>query len=241
MNSEDTKLKNKESINVKINQLDNKDKITESPDEDKTSITKPRRETMPLINIRKVSSLSDSVINYFIISISLFIYSSFNLGWFNLEDSEKFVISYYLFASITLYVIGILNWYEGKELLLLFDFIFSFLFMILYFRHDDRIKIGGDDNNKLEGLFYIIFFAFLLIITISAKEKGIIFIINYAILFIAFAFLFVYTYFNKKKWIKYVYCYAFIVSAGFLWITGILILIKNGWMNISIRILDPTD
>ena len=134
MNSEDTKLKNKESINVKINQLENKDKITESPDEDKTSITKPRRETMPLINIRKVSSLSDSVINYFIISISLFIYSSFNLGWFNLEDSEKFVISYYLFAGITLYVIGILNWYEGKELLLLFDFIFSVLFIALFLK-----------------------------------------------------------------------------------------------------------
>ena len=241
MNSEDTKLKNKESINVKINQIDNKDKITESPDEDKTSVIKPRRETMPLINIRKVSSLSDSVINYFIISISLFIYSSYNLGWFNLKDQEKFVNFYYLFAGVILYVIGILNWYEGKELLLLFDFIFSFLFMILYLKDTDFIKIGIAENNKLEGLFYIIFFAFILIIAISAKEKGIIFIINYIVLFIAFVFLFVDTYFKTKKWIKYVYCYAFIVSAGFLWITGILILLKNGWANISFRILDPTD
>lgn len=239
MNSEDTKLK--ESIHVKINQSDNKDKITESPDEDKTSNIKPKKETLPLINIRKISNLSDSIINYFIISISLFIYSSYNLDWFELKNSEKFVITYYLFAGITLYIIGVLNWYEGKELLFLFNFVFAFFFMILYLRDDNFIKIQRIDNNKLEGLFYIIFFTFILIIGISAKEKGIVFVINYMVLFIGFVFLFVDTYFKRKKWIKYVYCYSFIVSAAFLWITGILKLINNSLINKSIQIVEPSD
>ena len=46
------------------------------------------------------------------------------------------------------------------------------------------------ENLKLEGLFYILFFTFILIIGISAKEKGIIFIINYGVLFFGFVFLF---------------------------------------------------
>ena len=239
--SEDIRLKEKDKIEIKEEE-NNQDKKTESPDESqsKEKEIKQTKGEHPLINIRKVSNLSDSVINYFLISISLFMYSAYNLGWFDLKNSEKFVVGYYIFAGVSLYIIGILNWYEGKELLFLFDFIFSFFFIILFLKNNIK-DMGDGQNEKLEGLFYILFFAFILIIGLSAKEKGIIFIINYAILFVGFVFLFADKFFKANKWIKYVYSYVFIVSAGLLWITGILKLINNGLINKSISILEPTD
>jgi len=96
------------------------------------------------------------------------------------------------------------------------------------------------NNDKLKGLFYIIFFCFILIIGISSKEKGIIFSINYAVLFVGFVFLFAGKFFGND-WIRYAYSYAFIVSAALLWVTGILKLINNGLVNKSIKILEPTD
>ena len=104
------------------------------------------------------------------------------MKWFNLVNEEgvgkKFIMGYFIIAGISLYVIGILNWYEGKELLLLFDFMFSFLFIALFLSEKNLGDISShftESNNKLKGLFYIIFFSFILIIGISSKEKGIIF------------------------------------------------------------------
>ena len=153
---------------------------------------------------------------------------------------KKFwLVCHYIFAGISLYIIGVLNWYEGKELLFLFDFLFSFYFIILFLKK--KITIEEVENLKLEGLFYILFFAFILIIGISAKDKGIIFIINYGVLFFGFVFLFADKFFNNNKVVKYIYCYSFIVSAGLLWIIGVLKLINNGLVNKSIKILDPSD
>jgi hypothetical protein len=240
---------NQEKINNNLEKYDFKDnkenKESIENKENKEIKNHIQTEEYPYINIRKVSNLSDSVINYFAISISLFLYASYNLEWFHLHDEDNqgqfFVNAYFIFAGTSLYVIGILNWYEGKELLFLFDFIFSFLFIALFLKGQNLGDISSrETNDKLEGLFYILFFAFILIIGISSKGKGIIFSVNYAILFLAFVFLFSDKFFGNK-WVKYIHSYAFIVAAGFLWVTGILKLINNGLVNKSIKILDPTD
>jgi len=233
-------IKEKQRIKIVKEDENNQDKKTDSPDgnTERKDLEYIKKE-LPFINIRKISTLSDSIINYFVISISLFMYSAYNLGWFDLKNSDKFVIGYYIFAGITLYIIGVLNWYEGKELLFLFDFIFSFYFIILFLKK--QITITEVENLKLEGLFYILFFAFILIIGISSKEKGIIFTINYGIVFFGFVFLFADKFFNNNSTIKYIHCYAFIVSAVLLWAIGVLKLINNGLLNKSIIILDPSD
>lgn len=243
MQSEDKKLKDDKKENVEVK--DNKDKNTEI--EENVNVNDQNKINPPLINIRKVSNLSDSIINYFVIAITLFLYASYNLKWFNLADEEgvgkKFIMGYFIISGISLYVIGILNWYEGKELLLLFDFMFSFLFFALFLSEKNLGDISSQftaNNDKLKGLFYIIFFCFILIIGISSKEKGIIFSINYAVLFVGFVFLFAGKFFGND-WIRYAYSYAFIVSAALLWGTGILKLINNGLVNKSIKILEPTD
>jgi len=233
-------IKEKQKIKIVKEDENNQDKKTDTPeDNQEKKDLEYNKQELPFINVRKISTLSDSVINYFVISISLFMYSAYNLEWFDLNKSDKFVIGYYIFAGITLYIIGILNWYEGKELLFLFDFIFSFYFIILFFKK--QITIAEVENLKLEGLFYILFFAFILIIGISSKEKGIIFTINYGVVFFGYVFLFADKFFNNNKIIKYIHCYAFIVSAGLLWAIGVLKLINNGLLNKSIIILDPSD
>ena len=77
------------------------------------------------------------------------------------------------------------------------------------------------NNNKLQGLFYILLFCFLLIIAISSKNKKIIYCIDYGVLFVTFVLLFEYKFF-KTKIIKTIGGYAFIVSGALFWITGIL-------------------
>ena len=239
----------KESIEIKND--DNRDKKTENTENQENKENKEiknnilKKEEIHYINIRKVSNLSDSVINYFTISICLFLYASYNLEWFHLHDDDnygnQFVMGFFIFSGISLYIIGILNWYEGKELLFLFDFIFSFLFIALFLKGQNLGDISSQTKNeKLEGLFYILFFCFILIIGISSKVKGIIFTINYLIIFVGFCFLFADKFFGNK-WIKYVHSYIFIVAAAFLWIIGILKLINNGLVNKTIKILEPTD
>jgi hypothetical protein len=230
MTSEEQKLKPKdESIKINDKNLDSKENEIWGE--------------MPLINYRKISNLSDSTINYFVISITLFINSATELDWFKLKEYANFSLSYFLFAGVCLYIVGILNWYEGKELLFLFDFIFAFYFLSSFFCNNlyfiNIPEKSANDNGKLQGIFYILFFAFLLIIGLSAKTKGIIYVIDYAVLFLGFMFLFAYKFF-ENKWIKYIYSYIFIVAAALLWVTGILKLINNGLAK-SIAFLDPTD
>ena len=213
--------------------------INNNQDINKFPQAKIKKEQIPKMNIKKLSNLSDSIINYFVISICLILHSAFNLNWFNLKENSKFCFTYFIFAAVILYIIGIMNWYEGKELLFLFDFIFSFYFLTLYFNENyktffppDFNKDDGNNNNKLRAIFYIFIFCFFLVLLISSYRKGKIFMVNYFILFVGFVFLFLDNFFEDKYYcIKKTHYYIFIISGGLMWIIGILKLINNGFLS----------
>ena len=121
-----------------------------------------------LINVRQITSLSISIVNDFSIAICLIIYGFYNLEWFKIEKKEslQFYLGYFLFSGIILYIFGIFNWYEGKKLIFLIDLCLSFYFNIIYFKNKMFLPfascVGDCDNNKLQGLFYILLFCFLL-------------------------------------------------------------------------------
>ena len=206
---------------------------------------------IPKMNIRKISTLSDSIINYFSIGICLFLNSAYNLTWFKLRENEKFSFAFFIFAAGVLYVIGIFNWYEGKEILFLFDFILSFYFLTIYFKEENYFKIlekfnddiiDNVDNYKLQGIFYILIFCLFFIIGFSAFKKGIIYIVNYFILFVGFVFLFIDFYWEKKdSWIDDVHSYIFLVSGALMWIIGILKIVNQGFLSKDTVILGQTD
>ena len=239
-NSEKKSEKNTEG-NFQIN---NNQDINKFPEE------KMKKKEIPRMNIRKISTLSDSIINYFSISICLFLHSAYNIGWFHLKEKTEFLFTYFIVAAIALYIIGILNWYEGKEILFLFDFILSFYFLCIYFKEgyyktkiDFNINIMSDSENyKLQGIFYILIFCLFFVLGFSAFKKGIIFIINYFILFAGFVVLFVDYYWERKyEKIKKAHSYIFIVSGVLMWIIGILKVINQGYLSKDTILLGQTD
>ena len=224
----------------------NKNKDNTKPPEEKVI-----KNEIPKMNIRKISTLSDSIINYFSIGICLFLNSAYNLGWLELDHNKKFLFAFFIFAAGVIYVIGIFNWYEGKEILFLFDFILSFYFLTIYFKEENYIKILGkfnvdifdsNENYKLQGIFYILIFCLFFIMGFSAFKKGIIYIVNYFILFVGFVFLFIDFYWEKKhNWIDDVHYYIFLVSGALMWIIGILKIVNQGFLSKDTVLLGQTD
>ena len=105
--SEEVRLKGeKDNIDKKEEKENDHEKKTELSDEAEKTEKKEsfqKREEHQYINIRKVSTLSDSVINYFVISVCLFLHSAYNLGWWELKNEKNFLIGYYIFSGATLY------------------------------------------------------------------------------------------------------------------------------------------
>ena len=247
MKSEEINLKELGPTKIDIKEL-NKEIEKNIINSDESLLKKEKIQKIgiqPLIQINQISFLSESIINYCTLGICFFIYGCYGLEWFKIteEENKSFYIGYFLIAGIIIYIIGLFNWYEGKELIFLIDFIFSFLFISLYLKNKNLGNIsdylGQYDNDKINSIFYIILFCFIFVIGISSKEKGIIYIINNAVLFITYVFLFAYE-FYKKDIFKKIDSYMFIVCGALFWITGIFKFINN-LMNNSIIIFEPSD
>ena len=226
----DKKLK--QNIEVDKSNISRKKKDTKLIIKNKTSI-------IPLISYKKLN-VNVSVINYFTLGICLFVKGVLDLEWFKSNSNEEFYIGYFLIAGIILYIVGIFNWYEGKELIFLIDFIFSFYFILLFMLNNKKFQITDNENEKLHGTFYVIIFFLIICIAVSSKNKGILYTINYIILFIGYFFLFVFKY-NDVKWIQKTYSYIFIVSGALFWLTGLLKIIDNDLLDVPIPFLQPSD
>ena len=196
MKSEEINLKELWPTKTNIKEL-NKEQEKNIINSDESLLKKEKIQKMeiqPFIQIKQITFLSESIINYFVIGICFFIYGCYGLEWLNIheEENESFYLGYFLVCGIIIYIIGLFNWYEGKELIFLIDFIFSFLFISLYLKNKNLGNItdylGKNDNDKLQSIFYILLFCFIFFIGISSKEKGIIYIINNAIIFIIYVF-----------------------------------------------------
>jgi len=205
-----------------------------------------KKKFIPLINYKMNPLLSSSILNYMTIGITLAIYGCVERKFFKLHENKKVCQKYYFISGIVLYISGIFDWYDGKELLYLADFVLSFYFESLYLneiRNDDKyfnVLDTTDENKKLRGTFYILLFLLFLCIAISYKSKGKFYIVDHAALFIGFIFLFLNKYFDAT-WIDKAYSYIFIVIGALFWLTGLLKMIDNFLANVSIIFLYPTD
>ena len=206
-----------------------------------------KKKFIPLINYKINPLLSSSILNYMTIGISLAIFGCAKREFFKLHIHPEFCQKYYFISGIILYISGILDWYEGKELLYLVDFVLAFYFESLYLfeirnktNYYFRIFGGLDENEKLHGTFYIILFLLFLCIAISYKNKGKFYIVDHAVLFIGFIFKFLHKYFGSE-WIEEAYSYIFIVTGALFWLTGLLKMIDNFLTNFSLKFLYPSD
>ena len=128
---------------------------------------------IPLINYKLNHLLSSSILNYMAIGITLAIYGCVKRDYFKLNSNAGVYQKYYFISGIVLYISGILDWYDGKELLYLADFVLAFYFESLYLheiRNDDKyfnVLDTTDENRKLRGTFYILLFLVFICIAIS--------------------------------------------------------------------------
>ena len=232
MNSEEQKIRNDDKITNVSEEINKKNDIEIRINNDKI---------IPLINYKLHPILSSSILNYLAIGISSAIYGCKELNFFKLESKLSFYSKYYFISGIVLYISGILDWYDGKDLLYLVDFILSFFFLFEYLSDiKDFNVIESPENEQLRGTFFVAMFLLFLCIAVSYIKKGKFYIVDHAAIVVGFIFLFLYKYF-EIGWIKKAYSYIFIVIGGLFWITGLLKMIDNLKINDSLPFLNPSD
>ena len=185
-----------------------------------------------IFNIRLTNQLSDSILNYFSMSVGLFFYGFLYAKIISEKKNlDSLFYEILLISGIIQIFLGIYDWYKGKTLTLLTNFLFGILFISWYFKYYEILKKDKDyTDKKYEGVFYILFVVISLTLIIAAKNKGTMYSINYLILTISFAFVVVDKYVNKD-WSKRTFGYAFIVTGVLFWITGFLRILNNQFLN----------
>lgn len=234
MSSEEQKIKHNDKITNVSEEISKKNDI---------EIKVKNNKFIPLINYKLNPILSSSILNYLAIGISSAIYGCEKLDFFKLQLNRTFYLNYYFISSIILYTTGIFDWYDGKDLLYLIDFIFSFFFFSEYISGSsiEFFKvIEPAENERLRGTFFVAIFLLFLCIAISYINKGKIYIVNQAAIVVGFIFLFLYKYF-EKEWIEKVYSYTFIVIGGLFWITALLKMINNLKTDDNFSFMSPSD
>ena len=184
-----------------------------------------------IFNIRLKNNLSDSILNYFTMSIGLFYYGCIYAKIIVKDNTKSFFYELIMLSGILQIILGIFDWYKKKTITLLTNTLFGILFISWYFKYK-YILIENPDykDKKYEGVFYILFIVLSALLIISSKNKGPLYSINFLALVVAFVFEVIDKYANKS-WAKKTYGYAFIVSGGLFWITGIMRILNNQFLN----------
>jgi len=187
-----------------------------------------------IFNIRLTNQLSDSILNYFSMSVGLFFYGCLSAEIIvKKNETESLFYEILLITGIIQIFLGIYDWYKGKTLTLLTNILFGILFISWYFKYYEILKKNKDKDYqdlKYEGVLYILFIVISLTLIIAAKNKGTMYSINYLVLAISFAFVVVEKY-ARKDWAKTTFGYAFIVTGALFWITGLLRILNNQFLN----------
>ena len=189
-----------------------------------------------VFHIKTKNQLSDSIINFFTMAIGFFMFGCINADIIFSNETKYLIYGAIIISGVTQIILGIYEWYKGKSLYILVNFSFGLLFISWFLKYNLMDNNEVEKNKKYEGAFYIIWLLLSISITIAGKNKGIIYLLDYAIVAVAFVFLFIDRYINKN-WIKKTYGYIFIVSGGLFWITGLLRLINSSFLNNSMGIV----
>ena len=184
-----------------------------------------------LFHVRLDNQLSDSILNYFSMSVGLFFYGCRYAELTFAKNTESLVYEIIFICGIVQIILAIYDWYKGKSLTLFTNILFGLLFISWYYKYKKILKKNSDyQDKKYEGVIYILFTVIAITILIASKNKGIMYPINYLALVVAFAFMIVDKYVNRD-WCKQTFGYSFVVSGGFFWITGLMRLLNSQFLN----------
>ena len=185
-----------------------------------------------LFHVRLDNQLSDSILNYFSMSVGLFFYGCRYAELTFAKNTESLVYEIIFICGIVQIILAIYDWYKGKSLTLFSNILFGLLFISWYYKYKKVLsKDQEHKDKKYEGIIYILFVVITIAMLIASKNKGIMYPINYFVLVVAFAFMIVDKYVKKNNWCKQTFGYAFIVAGGLFWITGLMRLLNSQFLN----------
>ena len=155
----------------------------------------------PMVNIRRTSNLAVAPINTFSLAIMLFMFAAPLMHWCSLK-SPTFGVSLAC-GGVCLYIMGIYNWYQNKNILCFIDFMFSFLnLLICYFVRtvEDKSdeKLVAIFENYMIATFFVLILVALAALAVASKKKGLIHLVYLGLLILSDVFIIVWIYRFEK-------------------------------------------
>lgn len=207
---------------------------------------------MPLINIRRTSNLAVTPLNFFAMGAGIFMFACPMMRWCDLKSPTLSMAL--AFGGVCNYILGILDWYQGRTLLSFNDFFFAFIHLAFY--KSFSLTIYGitspwyDDGSKhynansVGTFFALALFSFIILIICSLK-KGIIYIINYVLLALGTIFIMVWQYntkaaLSKKHWAQKTGGYFLFFSSLCCFFIGLGKLLNEAFQNDILPVVEPS-
>ena len=175
----------------------------------------------PIINFRRTAYFGLSVVNFWAIAMGTYMVAAPMMSWIDYESPSLSV--FFWFAGLCAYIIGFYDWYQGRTMLSFFDFIFGLLFLVIYFTAElgkYGIWVPYYYYTYMQGTFYTIFLVLLLIVLISLKDRGCIYLCNIFLIALGLIFVIIWE-FSKRLWARKVAGYILFIAAISLFYTGL--------------------
>ena len=222
------------SINNNIQKNEDKNNI-----DIKEIIEKYKLYKLPILKIQKSISFPTSSYSYFFISIGMFILGCGSTGW--CTYGTNFINSVFLFLGICQYILGIYDWYQKNNILYMQNILFGIWYTSFFLNY---IQINGLRRTNsiysgMQGVTDLLILLFVGTIIVLVKGKGILYTIDYFLLFLSFAFLALCGYSNDYIIVIKIGGYVYFVTFVFFWITGMSLVINDVFNNKIIGLVEP--
>ena len=181
----------------------------------------------PTINYRKKINLGLSVVNFFGLAMGLFIMSAPMMGWIGYESPS--LGTAYMFGGFCQYLIGFYDWFQGRTMLSFIDFVFGLLHFTFYYTADlgkYTIWVPDEYYTYMQGVFYCLWFAMLLVVLLSLRGRGCIYIFYTFCIALATIFMIIWE-FSQRTWQRKAAGYCAFIGSIFIWYAGLGRLISN--------------
>ena len=175
----------------------------------------------PTINYRRKVEMGLSVVNFFALALGLFMISAPLMGWIGYESPS--LGTAYMFGGFCEYLIGFYDWFQGRTMLSFIDFIFGLLHFTFYYTADlgkYGIWVPEEYCTYMQGVFYILWFVLFIVVIVSLKDRGCIYIIYMFLLTLGLVFIVVWE-FSGKTWARKTAGYIIFIASILIWYAGL--------------------
>ena len=197
------------------------------------------RITFPTINYRSKINLGLSVVNFFGMAMGLFMMAAPMMGWIGYESPS--LGTAYMYGGYCEYLIGFYDWFQGRTILSFIDFIFGLLHWTFYYTADlgkYSIWVPDEYYTYMQGVFYCLWFVMLLVVIVSLRGRGCIYLFYMFCLALATVFMIVWE-FSQRTWPRKAAGYILFIASIFIWYAGLGRLISNVFANDCLPLCSP--